>query len=246
MNLGYGSAPMPRPEGFLTTRWTTVLRAGRDSSPEGQAALERLCRDCCGPVYVFVRRLGYDEPDARDLTQGFFAHFLGRGHLRAADPQRGRFRSFLLASVKHFLAHEWEKARRLKRGGAVVFVSWDELGEDEALDLAEPATPEESYDRHWALAVLQRVLMRLREEFEQGGKARQFAALKKFLSSEARPGDYEAVAGEVGMTVRAMTVAVSRLRQRFAELAREEVANTVAHPGDVEDELRYLVTLAAG
>src|SRR5262249_19135820 len=107
------------PENFCTTRWTTVLRAGRDLSGEGQAALERLCRDCWGPVYFFIRRLGHDEHDARDLTQGFFAHFLERGYLRAADPGRGRFRSFLLTSVKHFLAHEWEKARRLKRGGAV-------------------------------------------------------------------------------------------------------------------------------
>ena len=147
--------------------------------------------------------------------------------------------------MKHFLAHDWEKARRLKRGGAVTFVSWDELSEDaDALEVAEPATPEESYDRRWALALLQRALTRLSNEFESGGKARQFASLKKFLSCEARAGDYDAVAAETGMTVRAVTVAVSRLRQRFAELAREAVANTVENPDDVEEELRYLVRLA--
>jgi RNA polymerase sigma factor (sigma-70 family) len=245
MKSGPEAASALTPEWFHTTRWTTVLRAGRDASREDHAALERLCRDCWGPVYFFIRRLGHNEHDARDLTQGFFAHFLEHGYLRAADPRRGRFRSFLLASVKHFLAHDWERARRLKRGGAVTFVSWDELGEEaDVLELAEPATPEESYDRRWALALLQRALTRLSNEFENGGKARQFAALKKFLSCEARAGDYDAVAAETGMTVRAVTVAVSRLRQRFAELAREEVANTVEHPDDVEDELRYLVTLA--
>jgi RNA polymerase sigma-70 factor (ECF subfamily) len=245
MNFSPDSAPAPTPERFRTTRWTTVLRAGRHASQEDHASLERLCRDCWWPVYFFIRRLGHNEHDARDLTQGFFAHFLEHGYLRAADPTRGRFRSFLMASVKHFLAHDWEKAQRLKRGGSVTFVSWEEVGQQaEALELSQSATPEESYDRLWALALLQRALTRLREEFERGGKAEQFEAIKKFLSCEAKAGDYETVAGETGMTVRAVTVAVSRLRQLYAELAREEVANTVEHPEDMEDELRYLVTLA--
>ncbi len=244
MKLAPDSAPRQTPEWFCTTHWTTVLRAGEPATPEGQAALERLCRGCWGPVYFFIRRLGHDEHDSRDLTQAFFAHFLERGYLRAADPRRGRFRSFLLASVKHFLSHEWEKARTLKRGGAVAFVSWDEVVDESGPESGEQITPEESYDRRWALALLQRALTRLREEFERDGKARQFAALKKFLGCEARAGDYESVASECEISVRAVTVAVSRLRQRFAELAREEVANTVANPDDVEEEFRYLVTLA--
>ncbi len=247
MKFAPSSAQAPPPESFRTTRWTTVLRAGRDASREDHDALERLCRDCWGPVYFFIRRLGYNEHDALDLTQGFFARFLERGYLRAADPRRGRFRSFLLASVKHFLAHDREKSRRLKRGGTVAFVSWEELGQEaDVLELSAPATPEESYDRRWALELLQRALTRLRDEFESSGRAQQYEALKTFLSSEARAGDYDAVAGEMGMTVRAVTVAVSRLRQRLAELAREEVAHTVEHHDDVEEELRYLATLAAG
>src|SRR5262249_43632441 len=158
----------------------------------------------------------------------------------------GRFRSFLLASVKHFLAHEWRKAGRLKRGGAVAFISWEELGSDLAgAEPAAAATPDESYDRRWALAPLPRALTRVRDDFAGGGRARQFAGLKQFLSTEARPGDYDAVAAELGTSSGAVGVAVHRLRQHFAELAREEVANTCAHSDDVEEELRYLLRLAS-
>ncbi|MCI0535145.1 MAG: sigma-70 family RNA polymerase sigma factor [Verrucomicrobiales bacterium] len=230
---------------FTTTRWSTVIMAGRFPSPETRGALERLCQDYWPPLFAFALRQGRDSHAAEDVTQSFFTHFLERGYLRAADRTRGRFRTFLLTCFQHFLTHEWERNRAAKRGGRFMLVSWEE----NAAALESRATavsdlkPELHYDREWALAMMRRALTRLEMELVESGRGRHFEVLGRFLHAEAASGEYAAAAEQLGLIDRAVKLAVHRLRRRYGRLVREEVRETVADESDVEAELRYLVEL---
>ena len=233
------------PQFFATTHWSVVLRAGRESSRETQEALESLCRSYWYPLYAHARRLGWGPEDAQDLTQQFFARLLEHQYLQVADPERGRFRSFLLSSLDNFSKSEWRKQQAQKRGGGQWHISLDEQRDAETRFLAEPAdpatTPDRAYEKRWAITMLERVLTRLRAEFSAAGRAEQFDALKVFVWGEPGAASQVDVAARLGITPNALGVAVHRLRRRFGELLREEIAQTVATPAEVDDELRHLI-----
>jgi RNA polymerase sigma-70 factor (ECF subfamily) len=233
---------------FATTHWSVVLAAGHASSPGAREALEKLCRAYWYPLYTFVRRQGHSPEDAQDVTQEFFARFLEKEYFGWADPARGRFRSFLLASLKNFLAEQHRQAGRLKRGGGKTLVSWDAASVEERY-VAEPkdeATPESIYEKRWALTLLENVLSRLGEVLTSAGKQRVFAGLKNHLWGEQGGESYAVIAARLEMTEGALKVAAHRLRQRYRELLREEVAHTVARPEEIDDELRYLIAIIRG
>lgn len=227
---------------FSSTHWSTVLQAGAEPSQAAQQALEKLCRTYWRPLYAYVRRCGRTPADAQDLTQDFLARFLEREYVRLATPERGRFRNFLLTCLKHYLINEHGKANALKRGGGHQIISDLELVEERFS--AEPATeqtPDALYDHGWATALLEQALGKLREEMSGGGKAQTFERLKVFVwGANTTPG-YAQAAEQLGLTEGALKVAVHRLRQRFGELLRAEVARTVSTPAEVDKELRYLI-----
>jgi RNA polymerase sigma-70 factor (ECF subfamily) len=234
--------------GFTPTHWSVVLAAAdRADSTHARDALEKLCRNYWLPIYVFVRRQGHSPHDAQDLTQGFFARLLEKNFLAGVQREKGRFRSFLLASLKHFLANEWDKAAAQKRGGGQVPISIDtELGESSfGLEPADTLTAEKIYERRWALALLEQVLRRLRDEYSRDGKEKQFEQLKPTLTEASRSVPYAEIATRLGTSEGAVKVAVHRLRQRYRELLRAEIADTVATPGDVDDEIRNLFAALA-
>jgi RNA polymerase sigma-70 factor (ECF subfamily) len=230
---------------FATTHWSVVLAAGGDS-PARTGALELLCQTYWYPLYAFIRRSGRSPHDAQDLTQAFFAELFRKDYFRAADRERGKFRSFLLTALRHFLIHEWEKGNAAKRGGGLAPFSWDEQTA-EHLYQHEPTglgtTPERVYDRSWALRVFEHGLEQLRQETSDQGKGPQFDQLKSYLTREPETGAYAAVAASLGLSPNAVAVAVHRLRQRYAVLVRQSIAETVAQPGQVEEELAYLISL---
>jgi RNA polymerase sigma-70 factor (ECF subfamily) len=205
--------------------------------------MSALCQAYWYPLYAFVRRQGHSAADAQDLTQEFFARLLRSHYVAAADPKRGRFRSFLLASLKHFLAHEWEKARALKRGGGYEFVPLEaDLGESRyCLEPADPLTPDKLFERRWALTVLERVLQRLQQDYEAGGQETLFEALRPALTGESALPPYGELSCRLDMNEGAIRVAVHRLRRRYGELLREEIAQTVGSPDEVETELQHLL-----
>jgi RNA polymerase sigma factor (sigma-70 family) len=227
---------------FVTTQWTAVLTAGRRDTTRAKLALEQLCRNYWPPLYAYVRRQGRSPEDAQDLTQEFFARLLVRNTFALADPQRGRFRSFLLASLKHFLAHEWEKAHAQKRGGYAQVISLNlDTAETRCVQPAAPGdTPDQAFDRQWALAVLDLVLARLRKEYADSGRDGLFVILKDTLSGGRSEIPYRELGERAGMSEGAVKVAAHRLRQRYRDLLREEIANTVAGPEEVERELKHL------
>jgi RNA polymerase sigma factor (sigma-70 family) len=240
-SMAEGSVSTARVD-FTVTHWSVVLQAGRGASHAGRAALEQLCGRYWYPLYIYVRRRGHGPEEAQDLTQEFFARLLERNDLAQADPAKGRFRSFLLGAMNHFLSNEWRKARAAKRGAGLALMSLDEEVA-EGRYRGEPATestPETLYERRWALTLFDSALTRLGEEWNIASKARQFEELKQFLSRTADQGEYERVAGQLGMSTGAVAVAVHRLRQRFRELVHDEIAHTVASPTELEDELRHL------
>lgn len=225
---------------FQTTHWSVVLQA---AGGESTAALECLCQAYWYPLYAFVRRQGYDVHDAQDLTQGFFELFLTKHYLKDVDRDRGRFRSFLLASLKHFMANEWKKSTRQKRGGMFRTISFDAMEAEERYG-HEPATEssaESLFDRRWAIAVLDAVMLKLRREFEQAGKADRFGALSALIFQEPPPGEYARLAGQWTVTESGVRSSVQRIRQRYAVLFREEIAGTVNDPRDVDGEIAYLI-----
>lgn len=233
---------------FVTTRWTLVLQAGEGSSPETTAALETLCRAYWYPLYAFVRASGKSHDDAVDLTQEFFAQLLEKKWLADADPARGRFRTFLLATMKHFLANEWRRSQRLKRGGGQALVELDalEAGERYALEPHDPVSPEALYERRWAFTVIHRAQQRLAEEAEATGGAEKFRALEPTLTGERTDDGYESLARQFNATVNTVKSWVLRLRRRFRELLREEVSQTLGPGEDVDAELRQLLTVVSG
>lgn len=233
---------------FATTHWSLVLVAGDSHTPEAREALSRLCQTYWYPLYAYARRQGHSPPDAQDLAQEFFARLLQSHFFAAADPKRGRFRSFLLASFKHFLMHEWEKSRAQKRGGGQRLIHWEaESGENRYhLEPADNATADKAFERRWALVLLEKVLDRLRAEYADGGRAKLFETLKPALTGEKGLPPYAELAQRLEMTGGAIKVAVHRLRLRYGELLREEIAHTVASPAEVEEELRCLLQALSG
>jgi RNA polymerase sigma factor (sigma-70 family) len=229
---------------FTTTHWSIVLEA-QGESPAAQKALEILCRTYWRPLYGFVRRHGLGREEAQDLVQEFFAGLLERRNLNTVRREKGRLRSYLLVSLKRFLASEQHRAAGVKRYETGPHIPLDDLLESEVADaeLADTWSADRLYERHWALAVLEQVLGQLESEYQAAGKAALFDQLKEFLVGErGRPTQAE-IATELGMTENAVKQAFHRLRQRYRVLLREEIAHTVAQPGDVEHELRHLVSV---
>jgi RNA polymerase sigma-70 factor (ECF subfamily) len=234
------SAGFARPE-FATTRWSVVLAAGRDHTPQAQAALESLCQAYWRPLYGYLRRYGCQPQEAEDVVQGFFARLLEKKDLSRVSPERGRFRSFLLASLKHFLANERDRARAARRGGGRSAFSLDvEAAERRyAAEISHLQTPEAAFDRQWALTLLERVQKQLRDEFTAAGKQARFEQLHPLLSGESG-GSYREAAAALGMSENAVMVAVHRLRQRFRELLRAEIAQTVEGEEAIDEEIHAL------
>jgi RNA polymerase sigma factor (sigma-70 family) len=229
---------------FATTRWSVVL-AAQGASPAAEEALEKLCSAYWRPIYSFVRRQGRGIEDAQDLTQSFFRLLLERRDLSAVRKEKGRLRSYLLASVKHFLADEWRHAMAVKRGKGHWLIPLEELRESEAIDVgrSDRLTADQIYERRWALTVLEQVLARLRDEYRSAGNLRFFDRMKKMLMDEPdRPSQAE-IATEFEMTENAVKQAFYRFRQRYQFLLREEISHTVAMPSDIEDELRHLIAV---
>jgi RNA polymerase sigma-70 factor (ECF subfamily) len=227
---------------FRTTHWSVIAAAREGDSPQAQEALASLCEAYWYPLYAFIRRQGYAIEDARDLTQEFFARLLEKDYLGSVDREKGQFRSFLLACCKHFLANECDKARAQKRGGGRRLFSFD-ADTAELRYTAEPShnlTAEKLFERRWTLVLLQNVLAQLRTEQEKAGKGPQFDQLKVFLAGERAAQRYAEVAQSLDTTVGALKVAVHRLRVRYRELLREEIARTVKDPADIETEIHNL------
>ena len=223
-----------------------VLSARDKNSPQSADALEKLCRVYWYPLYAFVRRSGQTREDAEDLTQAFFARLLEKNFLGAAEPERGRFRSFLLVALKRFLANEWDRVRAQKRGGGQTHVPLDtELAERKfkAETRAGEISPDRLYDRRWALTLIEQTLARLRAEFEDAGKVGEFERLKSFLTADKHEISHTTAAAELGLSEGALRVAVHRLRKRYRELFREEIAHTLAGDEDIDTELRHLLTV---
>ncbi len=229
--------------GFATTHWSVVITAGKGHSAQAADALQQLCRTYWYPLYMFVRRQGYQANDAEDLTQEFFVRFLAKEYFGRADPTLGRFRSFLLSCLKNFLTEQQRQARRLKRGGVQTIISWDgQMSEKRyLLEPTELMTPEHAYDRRWAMTLLERVLAQLTQEQLKDGKQQVFAQLKDYLWGQTRETSYRELAESLGMTEGSVKVTIHRLRQRLRDLLRKEVAHTVATEEEINEELRHLI-----
>jgi RNA polymerase sigma-70 factor (ECF subfamily) len=229
---------------FTTTHWT-VVRQASGNSPQAVAALETLARAYWYPLYAYVRRKGHNPHDAQDLTQAFFARLLEHGYLQNADRNQGRFRTFLLSSLKNFLINEWKRENRERRGGGQKLLSMDEETAETRF-ASEPFVeqpPDSLYDRGWAATLLELAMTALRAEFEQSGKLELFERLKVFVWGDKSALSYVEMAVQLNTTEGAVKVSVHRLRQRYGELLRAEVAHTVSTPEEVNEELRYLVSV---
>ena len=244
--LGFGGKMADhndQPQLFATTHWTLVLEAGDARSERSNQALEELCGAYWFPLYAYARRLGQDEETAKDSTQGFFAKLLEKNYLGIADRRRGRFRWFMLTAFKGFMANEWDRQKAVKRGGGATLVSLDQISAEERYHL-EPAhheSPDRVYEKRWALTLIGAARERLRDEFESAGKLERFAALEPHLTGDGRIGAYAELAADFGTTPDAIKQSVHRMKQRYRELVREEVAKTVAWPDEVDDEIVYLM-----
>jgi RNA polymerase sigma-70 factor (ECF subfamily) len=232
---------------FVTTHWSVVLTAGRSDSTRAQDALARLCQTYWYPLYAYVRRRGYSPPDAEDLTQEFFARLLRANYLGTAQREKGRFRWFLLSALNHFLANEWDRARAKKRGGgnAAISLNADAAESRYKLEPADTLTAERIYERRWALTLLDQVLRTLQREYELTGKKELFDELSFCLTGERSKLPYAELAARLGLSEANVKVAVHRLRKRYRELLRAEIANTVSSREEVEDEIRHLFDVLA-
>jgi RNA polymerase sigma-70 factor (ECF subfamily) len=239
--------PSPKPAAaavFSTTHWSVVLNARDAANPAADEAMERLCQTYWYPLYCYVRKRGRRPEEAEDLTQEFFARLLAKNYLRSLDRQKGKFRWFLLAAIEHFLANDWRRDQCQKRGGGRRVISLDEHLAERRFEMepADTMAPDRIFERRWAAALLDQAMQRLRGEFALAGKAEVFEMLSVFLS-EGRAEITHAQAGaKLGMTEGAVNVAVHRLRKRYGELVREEVAHTVSSPEQVDEELRFLMS----
>jgi RNA polymerase sigma-70 factor (ECF subfamily) len=233
---------------FATTHWSVVLTAKAGDSPQAAAALGELCRTYWYPLYAFVRRKGHSPEDAQDLTQAFFARLLEKNYVSQADRERGRFRTYLLAALTHFLADEWDKARRLKRGGGREIISFDAASAEESyrLEPIDQLDAAKLYERRWVTTLFDKVLARLEQEFRDSGKSVLFNGLKSSLLAEDSGSNYMELGAKFGLTEDAVKQAVHRMRRRYRELFREEIAQTVAGPGEVDDELKHIFAVLSG
>lgn len=244
-SAGADNAVHPTGAAFATTNWSVVLTAGQSSSPEARQALEILCRTYWYPLYAYVRRQGYSPHDAQDLTQEFFATFLAKDYVGAAERERGRFRWFLLASLKHFLANQRDRARTQKRGGGKTHIPLDELTAENRyrLEPSHDLTADRLYERGWAFTVLEEARARLREEFTVAGKRERFEHLECFLPGEQSTLTYADAASKLGLTESAVKSEIHRLKKRFGALLRSEIARTVANENEIDDEIRHLISV---
>ena len=225
---------------FATTDWSLILAAADSQDPNAQEALDSLCQIYWHPVYAYIRRRGYQDM-AQDLTQGFFTQLLEKQYIKSARSERGRFRSFLLASVKNYLANEWDREQAQKRGGGTVLLSMDFEGAKASLpEPGHEITPEVVFERQWALTVLENVLAALRQEMVRSGNEERFQRLKGFLTGEQAGIKLRTVATELEMSEGAVKVAIHRMRRRFGEMLQSEIASTLNDPREVDEEIRYL------
>lgn len=230
---------------FQTTRWTLVQAAAVNPTGDSRRALSTLCQTYWQPVYAFIRRNGYNPDQSQDLTQGFFALMLEKNYLIHADQKRGRFRSFLLTSVKHFLTNEWDRANALKRGGGQAAVSMDLIEAERWYVPAavDASTPDKAFERQWALSILEQVMARLRADYAKAGKAGQFEMLSEFLNEDSRDVGYEELAEQMAMSAGALRMAVHRMRKAYRRILRQEIAETVSTPEEIDAEIRFLVAI---
>jgi RNA polymerase sigma-70 factor (ECF subfamily) len=232
---------------FATTHWSVVLAAGQSADAQASEALEQLCRTYWYPLYAYVRRRGYGPEDAQDLTQEFFALFLRKEYFRLADRARGRFRTFLLHALEHFLINEWKRGQCARRGGGLARLSLDVEGAEHRYT-NEPAvtmTPERAYEKQWAATLLEQVLSSLKQEYAEAGNSRVFAELADLLWGKEHSVSFAEIGARLGLTEGAARGAMHRLRTRYRERLRREVAQTVAEPGEVDEELRYLISVVS-
>jgi RNA polymerase sigma-70 factor (ECF subfamily) len=244
-NSGQPTGSAGQPGGvFATTHWSVVVRARDSQSPEAASAMERLCRTYWYPLYVFVRRKGHGHEDACDLTQAFFERFLEKRYLRSVDAGLGRFRTFLLTSLTHFLSDEWDKSQAQRRGGGHQIISLDEAAAEGryALEPGDQATPEDIFEQRWAQTVLSVVVDRLAAESDE----KRFEVLKGFLLDDKGDVSYDEAARSLDLSVPAITSAIHRMRARFRVLLYEEIAHTVETPDEVEAELRHMLVALGG
>ena len=227
---------------FTTTHWSVVLAAQADNPDRARAALEQLCTVYWYPLYAYLRRRGQPPADAEDLVQGFIAHLLERRFFQDADRDKGRFRSYLLASLNHFVADIAERDGRLKRGAGKPLLSLDAVGAERryALEPADPTNPEQLFERRWALTLLDTVLQRLETEAVESGRADLFRQIKGVLLGDRGGVTYAVLAPQLGLSEAALTMTVQRLRRRYRELVREEIAHTVSRPVEIDEEMRHL------
>jgi RNA polymerase sigma factor (sigma-70 family) len=227
---------------FRSTRWTQVWKAGNLDTPSAEEALSELCRNYWPPLYAFVRRRGFSPEDSEDLTQAFFAQLLEKQYLQRALPERGRFRTFLLTSLDHFLCNEWDRRKSVKHGGRFFFVSLEELQAEERYQ-QEPfhdLTAEKLYDRRWVMILIKKTTEILRQEYTTAGDTAAFEALQGFLSGDPNPESYQEVAARMKLTVAAVKMRAHRLKRRFGTLLREQVADTVLDEKDIDEEISHL------
>jgi RNA polymerase sigma factor (sigma-70 family) len=231
---------------FATTRWTVVLAAGDPDAPQATVALEELCRTYWYPLYAYIRRRGHSREDAEDLTQAFFARLLEKNFLEGITSDKGKFRAFLLTAVKRFMANEWDRAHAEKRGGAAPTLSldwqWQDADERYKIDPADNLSPDKLYDRAWAVTMLERVITRLRDESLAEGKSSQYEQLRPFLMVGKADIPFAQAAAALNMTEGAVRVAVHRLRRRYREVLRDEIAQTLSDPAQADEELQALFT----
>lgn len=236
---------LPEAQAFHTTHWSLVAAARGSEEDLRRQAMERLCRTYWLPLYWFVRKKGRSDDDARDLTQGFFAKFVEKNYIEGVQASRGRFRTWLLSAMSHFMMNEYDKARSQKRGGAAKILSLDDTAWDARLadPVDESSTPEAAYDQQWVQALLVRVVQRLKAECQDAGRGEQFEILKTHLTGARGEQRVAESASLLGMTEAATTSLIHRLRQRYGEIFREEVMHTLSDPSELEDEIRYLLSV---
>ncbi|MHC1766699.1 MAG: RNA polymerase sigma factor [Verrucomicrobiia bacterium] len=244
-SMGAGDAPIS--VRFVTTHWSVVLDAADVDSPHRRESLERLCSTYWYPLYAFIRRRGHTPEDAQDLTQAFFARLLQKDYLSDVKQERGRFRSFLLAALRHFLANEWDRTRAAKRGGGQLLIPIDEAAAENrfALDLSHDLTAERIYERSWAATVIDQVRSRLRQEYLANGQSERFAVLEQLLPGAAGAVRQADAAEQLGMSLSALKSEVHRLKRRHGELLRAEIAHTVVRSEDIDEEIRYLIQIVS-
>jgi RNA polymerase sigma-70 factor (ECF subfamily) len=230
---------------FTTTHWSVVLEAIQENSPAAKEALERLCRTYWYPLYAFVRRRGSDPHEAEDLTQAFFVNLFEKEALKTVSPVKGKFRSFLLTALTNFLNNDYKKSQAWRRGRGILLESWDGIEAEERYrhEPVDNISPERLFERRWAFTIVERVLLKLREEYSAGGKLRILEELQPVLVGRGDPGCTRAAAARLGMNEGAVKVALHRLRRRFGDYLKAEIASTVASPDQVDEESRYLFSV---